>query len=94
MILSDFKLRKIERILDIYSKLLNGKLVQKRKESVRYHVDNRTIQRDIDDIRAYLAEMGRERGAGNTVVYDRARRGYRLETVQPLALTREEILVL
>ena len=94
MILRDFKLRKIERILDIYSKLLNGKLVQKRKESVRYHVDNRTIQRDIDDIRAYLAEMGRERGAGNTVVYDRARRGYRLETVQPLALTREEILVL
>ena len=94
LILGDFKLRKIERILDIYRKLLNGKLVQKRTESIAYQVNERTIQRDIDDIRAYLAEVGRERGDGNTVVYDRSRRGYRLERVQPLALTREEILVL
>jgi len=43
---------KIERILGIYAKLINGRLVRKAEEANNYSVSERSIQRDIDDIRA------------------------------------------
>ena len=45
---------KIERVLDIYTKLINGYLVNKKEEALKYGVNERSIQRDIDDIRNYL----------------------------------------
>ena len=47
------KFDKIERVLGIYTKLLNGNLVRKAEEAQRYGVDQRSIQRDIDDICLY-----------------------------------------
>ena len=35
-------------MLEIYSRLLNGSFVNKRDEAVRYGVNERSIQRDID----------------------------------------------
>ena len=46
---------KSARILDIYERLCRGAVIQKTAEAQRFHVDVRSIQRDIDDIRAYLA---------------------------------------
>ena len=45
---------KVERTLGIYTKLMNGALVNKATEAINYGVNERTIQRDIDDIRNYL----------------------------------------
>ena len=45
---------KIERVLGIYTKLMNGYLINKAEEAVNYGVNERSIQRDIDDIRNYL----------------------------------------
>ena len=40
--------------MDIYTKLINGYLVNKKEEALKYGVNERSIQRDIDDIRNYL----------------------------------------
>ena len=42
---------KIDRVLSLYSKFMSGALVNKAEEALNYGVNERTIQRDIDDIR-------------------------------------------
>ena len=45
---------KTERVLGIYTKLMNGAVVNKAEEAVNYNVNERSIQRDIDDIWSYV----------------------------------------
>ena len=45
---------KLERVLGMYTDLVNGCVVNKTKMAQRYGVDERSIQRDIDDIRNFL----------------------------------------
>lgn len=44
------------RTLDMYIRLCEGKRINKSEESIRFGVDERSIQRDIDDIRVFLDE--------------------------------------
>lgn len=83
---------KIARTLDLYTKLMNGSLIRKTEEADRYGVNERSIQRDIDDIRSYLSDETLESGGINTVVYDREKKGYRLEQIYKIRLTNSEIL--
>ena len=64
---------KTERILDIYDRLLAGKILVKKQEAYRFEVDERTIQRDFDDIRSHFAE---ENDFERELVYDRKANGY------------------
>ena len=64
---------KSERILNMYDRLLDGALLNKANEARRFGVDTRTIQRDIDDIRAHLIE---EKHLELELVYDRRQMGY------------------
>ena len=41
---------KYNRVLQIYTKLLNGEIVNKSDEAARFKVDERSVQRDIDDL--------------------------------------------
>lgn len=54
--------KKTERILSIYTRLKNGEVINKEKESVKYGVDTRTIQRNISDIRNFLHNQRVENG--------------------------------
>ena len=85
---------KIERILGIYTKLINGAVVSKAEEAVNYAVNERSIQRDIDDIRDYMERQGAESGVLNSVVYDRQEKGYRLEQMYKMKFTNPEILAI
>ena len=85
---------KIERVLGIYTKLMNGYLVNKAEEANAYGVNERSIQRDIDDIRNFLEVNAEKTGMANTVVYDRMEKGYRLEQIYRSRLTNGEILAL
>ncbi len=85
---------KIERVLGIYTKLLNGVLVNKADEAQNYNCNERSIQRDIDDIRNYMDLQGINEGRINSVVYDRQAKGYRLEQIYKLKLTNSEILAI
>ena len=52
---------KIERILGLYSKLINGGTVYKAEAATNYDVDERSIARDISDTRDYLDRSPRNR---------------------------------
>ena len=41
-------------MLGIYTKLISGNVINKLDEANEYGVNERTIQRDIDDIRNYM----------------------------------------
>lgn len=90
--MDDLKFDKTPRILGIYSKLINGYVVNKAEEAVNYGVNERSIQRDIDDIRNFVDSDPSMQGMMNSVIYDRAAGGYRLETLYRMRLTNSEIL--
>lgn len=85
---------KMERVLGIYTELLNGHLVNKAVEARKYGVNERTIQRDIDGIRNYLELDAENTGFINTINYDRAEKGYKLDQIYRMKLTNSEILAL
>lgn len=85
---------KVGRILAIYSKLMNGYLINKADEAANYNVNERSIQRDIDDIRNFLEQEAVEHGVYNEVIYDRERRGYRLDQIYKMKLSNDEILAI
>ena len=88
------KADKIQRILQIYTKLTEGHVINKAEEALVYGVNERSIQRDIDDIRDFLDTDTERSGVENTVIYDRSEKGYRLESLYKLRLTNSEVLAL
>ena len=92
--MTEEKNNKIERVLGIYTRLLNGSIVKKSEEAANYGVNERIIQRDIDDIRNYLELDGERVGCINNVIYDRSSKGYRLEKVCKMKLSNSEVLAL
>lgn len=44
---------KVSRVLALYSQLLGGRTIQKAAAAQQYGVNERSIQRDIEDIRAF-----------------------------------------
>ncbi len=85
---------KIKRVLQLYAKLTEGYTVNKAEEARNYGVNERSIQRDIDDIRNFMDEDSERTGVSNTVVYDRIEKGYRLETLYKIRLSNSEVLAL
>ncbi|MGN8807561.1 MULTISPECIES: helix-turn-helix transcriptional regulator [unclassified Blautia] len=81
-----------DRLLGIYTRLINGGIVNKTEEAAKYNVDERSIQRDIDSIRNFLANDVDESGVINSIIYDRVKKGFRLEHIYKIKLTNSEIL--
>lgn len=85
---------KIDRVLGIYTKLINGRLINKAEEAVNYGVNERSIQRDIDDIRNYLETDMVESGCIRSVIYDRMDKGYRLDQAEKTKFKNSEVLAI
>ena len=85
---------KIERVLGLYTKLINGAVVNKAEEANNYKVNERSIQRDIDDIRNYMDLQGASDGIINSVVYDSQAKGYSLDQIYKLKFTNPELLAI
>lgn len=83
---------KNERILDLYERLCAGRTLHKAEEAVRFGIDERSVQRDLDDIRAFLAERNMEKGEDRQVIYDRQQKGFRLVGSPSPLMTNSEIL--
>lgn len=90
--MEDVKGDKIARVLGLYTKLMNGYVVNKAEEAQNYGVNERSIQRDIEDIRIYLEADTHNNGFANSIIYDRAQKGYRLEQTYRASLTNAEVL--
>ena len=81
------------RTLDMYVRLCEGKTINKTAESKRFNVDERSIQRDIDDIRAFLDERRIANANDNrAIVYDRAKKGFIMTGAEASMMTNSEIL--
>ena len=85
------KYAKNARTLDMYERLREGKSIRKCEEARRFGVDERSIQRDIDDIRAFLDERQMQ-GDGRQVIYDRAKKGFVMEGQEASTMSNSEIL--
>ena len=71
------KSSKNNRVLDIYTCLSEGRIVNKSQKAKKFGVDERSIQRDIDDVRSFLDERRTERASdGRKVKYDRSCKGF------------------
>lgn len=81
-----------QRLLGIFDRLSRGELISKEVLAREYGVTEKSIQRDIDDIRSYLAG-DRDEGAAD-ICYDRQAKGYRLVEEESRCLTRKEILAM
>ena len=83
---------KAERVLSIYSRLKQGKVIYKEKESAEYNVSARTIQRDISDIQCFLQNQNSTTGEVQEIVFDKKAGGYILQTKSKNQLEGKEIL--
>lgn len=88
------KNNKVERVLGIYTKLMGGYVVNKAEAAQEYGVNERSIQRDMDDIRNFLELDSTKHGYINSVVYDRDKKGYYLEQISKMKFANSEILAL
>ena len=79
---------KTDRVLKIYARLVQGDLLRKRELAQQFHVTERSIQRDMESLRCFLAEQGLRQD----IVYDKTARGYRLEGPARSLLDNSEIL--
>lgn len=70
---------KTERMLTLYQRLHDGELVKKQEIAALFEVNARSVQRDIDDLRAYFANQPSGTGISPAIVYDRKRKGYVLD---------------
>ena len=70
---------KVSRVLALYSQLLAGQTIQKPAAAQQYGVNERSIQRDIEDIRAFCRNgMAVGDGTPCDIVYDYVEKGYRM----------------
>lgn len=89
----DYNGNKGFRLLSIYERLNKGELLTKDKMAIEFGVSEKTIQRDIDDLRAYLAETHFSE-TEVLIKYDKSKGGYFLVRFEREWLTNEEILAL
>ncbi len=84
---------KNERILDLYEQLCAGRTLTKVKEALRFGIDERSVQRDIDDIRAFLAErnIAKKERTGRSFMTG-SKKGFRLVGSPSPLMTNSEIL--
>lgn len=91
--MSTDKTDKIGRVLRLYTKLLNGGVINKEEEAIQCGVNERSIQRDIEDLRQFMADYQEEPTFyTNEIVYDRSVNGYRLNRFFGKKLSNSEIL--
>ena len=84
---------KNSRTLDMYVRLCEGKTINKSEEAQRFGVDERSIQRDIDDIRAFLDNRSATYTSDTRAIeYDRSKKGFVMTGAEGSAMTNSEIL--
>ena len=80
--------KKVERVIDLYHRIIQGQVIYKEKEAKRFKVTEKSIQRDLQDIRAYFAA---DQSQGKELNYDRMKKGYVMVQKKPDTLTNSQI---
>ena len=67
--MTDLRIAK-DRLLYMYSRLVDGKMLYKKEEAQRFGCSLRSIQRDIEDLRSFLHEQNEASGLVQDLVYN------------------------
>lgn len=86
----NYRTGKATRILMLYQRLLKGELVDKITYSLEHGVDERTFDRDIEEVRVFLSETY----SGNELLFDRKTNTYYLSGRRPRYIDRMEATVI
>ena len=89
----DYKGNKSFRILNIYERLNKGEVLSKTTLANDFGVSEKTIQRDIDDLRSYIAEQ-HPFESEISIRYDKKKNGYYLVRFEREWLTNQEVLAM
>ncbi len=81
------------RLLNIYELLSRGKVLNKYELATRYNISEKTIQRDIDELRRYFDNQYLI-DSDVRIEYNRKENGYKLLKLQREWLSKEEVLAL
>jgi len=79
---------KSNRLLQIFVRLQKGETLNKQQLAQQFGVTQRSIQRDVESLRCFLAEQH----SPYDVVYDRSVQGYRLHQDESMLLSNSEVL--
>ena len=85
------KKEKSFRLLELHEVLNKGAFISKTELANLFCVSEKTIQRDIDELRAYLAE---KHEADTSICYDKSTNSYMLLRSERDWLTNEEVLAM
>ena len=80
-----------DRLLYMYNRLVEGKAIYKVEEMERHNCSNRSLQRDIEDLRNFFYNQSVETGVVQELIYDKKIKGYRLVPPIRNILTNEEV---
>ena len=80
------------RILELYRMFLTGKVINKQEMAEQYGVNARSIQRDIETIRDFLADQVTQQGLVQSIEYDAKEKGYKLVTQEITHWSEGEML--
>lgn len=83
---------KCSRALYMYSKLINGDVINKAEEAKHFGVNPRSIQRDIDELRMFFENQAINGSASKDVVYDKGLNGFYLKSNDETTLSNSEVL--
>ncbi len=89
----DYNGNKAFRLLNMYERLNKGELINKKAASEYFGVSLKTIQRDIDDLRAYIAEEHYSE-FDTCIKYSKSKDGYYLVRLQREWFTNREVTAL
>ena len=78
------------RLLKMYEWLNRGDVINKKEFAEMFGISEKSVQRDIEDLRAYIAENVDDGDA--YIEYDQTKKGYVLIKCEQEFLTNEEIL--
>ena len=88
---TSLKKEKYYRMLALYEKLHKGSAIRKKEEAEYFDVTEKSIQRDIEDLRCFLAESGGVEEY-STIEFDRKKQGYVLCRKHSNWLANKEVM--
>lgn len=86
----NFRTNKSFRLMLIKEKLEKGEIIYKNTLLTEYGIVDKTFQRDLENLRAYYADVSELRNIN--IIYDRKRNGYVLENSENEFLDKKEVL--
>lgn len=82
---------KCNRVLEIYSRLIVGKVIRKQELAEEFGMTPRSSQRDIDTVRDFCSNQKISSGETAEIKYDRSVKVFRISSTKTVMLTNAEL---